>query len=296
MSNNEWDYYLARLENLDEKKTVLPFELFEINKGFKIYRGEDDAFSSVACFRVKNSKFTFDEIEKVKDKIRTFASFYSMESNTALEFHVPNQMIKCKEKSKFGKIRGMSRESQGFAFPDDWKHNLGIEARLHQSKKLWLIFSEIKEGKLKNHIENALHYYYYGKKASRKEEKIINYTIAFEILYLESKGELSYKLANRASFILHPITWNYRKGAFDLLRKMYDIRSRIVHEGVSKKELHPVNLIQIENMLKTSIKLFMMLSKEYKTKEAIINYIEKGLLTGKTKLIDMKEFHTYFRD
>lgn len=296
MDDENWDYYLARFEKLDDKKTILPFECYEITERFKIYRDKENAFKSVACISIEDSKFSVENIKKVEDLVRTFSSFYSMESNAALDFYVPWQIIRNKEKDRFGMLRSISEESNQIAFPEDWQHNLTIEARLNISKKLWAIYSNIKEGRLKNHITNALHYYYYAKKASRIEEKIINYTIAYEILYLESSGEMSYKLANRASYILHMITWDNRKWAFDLLREMYKIRSKIVHEGTSKKELHKVDLLRLEKMLKTSIKLFMMLSEEYETKNEIIEYIERGILTGKTKLIEMKEFHEYFQD
>lgn len=296
MSENNWDYYLARLESLDEKKTILPFEEYEITERFKIYKDPNDAFKSVACINIGETKFTFEDIKKVEDLVRTFISFYSMESNVAPDFYVPWQMVKNTDKNRFGTLRSISDESIKLALPSDWMHNLGIEARLNKSKKLWSIYSNIKDETLKNHITNALHYYYYAKKAARVEEKIINYTIAFEILYLNSSVKMRHNIANRASFILHMITWDDKKWASDLLREMYEIRSRIVHSGISSKELHKIDLLRLEKMLKTSIKLFMMLSEEYETKDEIIEYIEQGIRTGKTKLIEMKEFHEYFQD
>ena len=136
MNNNNWDYYLARLENLDEKKTILPFEEYQITDRFRIYKDPNNAFRSVACISIGESNLSFEDIKKVEDLVRSFASFYSMESNIALDFYVPLQMFKNVEKENFGRFRTVSEETSQFAFPGDWQHNLTIEDRLNMRERL----------------------------------------------------------------------------------------------------------------------------------------------------------------
>ena len=61
------------------------------------------------------------------------------------------------------------------------------------------------------------------------EDKLVDYLISFESLYLtgEDKSEMAYKLAHRASLLLS--TEKEKKQIFQEMKKAYSLRSDIVH-------------------------------------------------------------------
>jgi hypothetical protein len=107
------------------------------------------------------------------------------------------------------------------------------------------------------------------------EDKLIDYLIAFESLYLadESKLEMSYKLAHRVALLLCRNEAE-RKQTFLEMKKAYTLRSDIVH-GDSRKHLHKESMKigdkeyslsafvqRIEEHLRLSIRLFLEKPKQ----------------------------------
>lgn len=97
------------------------------------------------------------------------------------------------------------------------------------------------------------------------EDKLIDYMISFESLYLtrEEKMEMAYKLAHRVSLLLSK-NEKKRKQIFQEMKKAYSLRSNIVHGRkvkkvrIANKEYSFSDFIQIiEEHLRSSIRLFL---------------------------------------
>jgi hypothetical protein len=86
------------------------------------------------------------------------------------------------------------------------------------------------------------------------EDRLIDYMIGLETLYLPDKNvELSFRLSVRVAFLLSSGT--DKKDTFYFLRKMYGIRSKIVHG--SKYKLNAEDLNKLEDLLRKSVILWI---------------------------------------
>lgn len=126
--------------------------------------------------------------------------------------------------------------------------------------------SDLKEifKKLKNKpkfLDMPLRYFNYAHTRERPEDKLIDYMIAFEGLFVKEKAELSYRLSLRVAAFLGE-NRDEKGEIFTLMRRTYDLRSDIVHgssysknieingEKLSFGELVP----RVEELLRKSIK------------------------------------------
>jgi hypothetical protein len=81
--------------------------------------------------------------------------------------------------------------------------------------------------------------------------------IGLETLYMpDGNAELSFRLSVRVAFLLSVL--KDRKETFDFLRKMYSVRSNIVHG--SEYDLKPGDVKKLEGLLRESI-IFWMKNK-----------------------------------
>lgn len=86
------------------------------------------------------------------------------------------------------------------------------------------------------------------------EDKLIDYMIGLEALYLpDGNAELSFRLSVRAAFLLSSKI--KRKNTYNFLRKIYDIRSSIVHGN--KYELNIEDIKELEELLRKSVILWI---------------------------------------
>ena len=86
------------------------------------------------------------------------------------------------------------------------------------------------------------------------EDRLIDYMIGLEALYLpDGNAELSFRLSLRVAFLLS--SGEARKETFEFLRKMYGMRSKIVHG--SKYELSEEDVKKLEQLLRESILLWI---------------------------------------
>lgn len=98
-----------------------------------------------------------------------------------------------------------------------------------------------------------------GYERIKSEDKIIDYMIALEALYLqEGTAELSYRLAHRVSVLLTKDK-KERRRLFEMTRKSYDLRSKIVHG--SKYDLSHKKVWFVEDTLRQSINKFLKTPK-----------------------------------
>jgi hypothetical protein len=105
----------------------------------------------------------------------------------------------------------------------------------------------------------ALNRYTDGFERNRLEDKIIDYMIGLEALYLsENPGELAYTLAHRLSILLSQDK-KERQELFKKTRESYRLRSRIVHG--QKYDLSAIQVWFVEDILRRSIKNFLKTAK-----------------------------------
>ncbi len=104
--------------------------------------------------------------------------------------------------------------------------------------------------------------------SSAQNEKVVDYTTIFEILYASDGGsELKFKLSTRAAFLLEQEK-ERRIAVHDLLALMYDVRSSLVHSGeIPKNRLKKIErgykdmagfMSQVEKVLFDSLRHFML--------------------------------------
>jgi hypothetical protein len=108
-------------------------------------------------------------------------------------------------------------------------------------------------------------------------EKLLDYTIGFEFLYLKSgeckKGE---NLARRIAFLLSE-NEEEKNRIFSLIKKFYEIRNDIVHASlVSRKDYKYLlkNIYEYGELLRKSILAFLDLNFKYSSKEEIIKLLD----------------------
>jgi hypothetical protein len=78
--------------------------------------------------------------------------------------------------------------------------------------------------------------------------------IGLETLYMpDGNAELSFRLSIRVAFLLSPPP--NRKDTFDFLKKMYNVRSKIVHG--SEYDLKADDVSKLEELLRKSVILWI---------------------------------------
>ncbi len=110
------------------------------------------------------------------------------------------------------------------------------------------------------------------------EDRIIDQMIAFESLFLGDSQELTYKLAQRAAFLLG--RRSSRETIFNNMKKAYKYRSRIVHgdNPPSRDELRGI-ISKTEDYLRQSIQRFLLiLSQRNSLKEIRDNLLDENIL------------------
>ncbi|TET19326.1 hypothetical protein E3J74_07115 [Candidatus Bathyarchaeota archaeon] len=123
-------------------------------------------------------------------------------------------------------------------------------------------FSHIawKAKKSKTSLGIALGRFTDGYERLKPEDKMIDYVIGLEALYLhgEGMGEFGYKMAHRASVLLADDK-KERIPLFQKIKEAYKLRSKIVHGG--KYALSTEDVWLIEDVLRDSIKKFLKTPK-----------------------------------
>jgi len=116
--------------------------------------------------------------------------------------------------------------------------------------------------------------------------QLIDLMIAFEALYIADEKELGYKMAARASFLLAE-TVEQRNHIFNLLKKAYALRGKVVHGGelpdrigISKgKHLSSIEFTsQIRGLLRDSIKRFIELLNSYSHKQLLETVLDSNIM------------------
>lgn len=108
-------------------------------------------------------------------------------------------------------------------------------------------------------VSVALNRFMDGYERVRLEDKIIDYMVGLEALYLRGNGmgEFGYKMSHRVSVLLSDK--KKQRQLFDDMKDAYNLRSRIVHGG--KYELKLKDVWFVEDTLRESIKRLLRVPK-----------------------------------
>ena len=126
----------------------------------------------------------------------------------------------------------------------------------------------------------------------KKPERFVFSCIALESLLSMENAELSYRISNRAALLIGD-TNNGRKSVFNKVKKIYDLRSKIVHGVI--KDVKTDDLCMLQEIVRVVILKTMSLSDEYDTKEKLLKTMDgclyddelrKDISTKSKKLFD----------
>ena len=94
----------------------------------------------------------------------------------------------------------------------------------------------------------------FGIERIRLEDKLIDFMIGLEAIYLPDSGDLKFKLSLRCALMLYVASFTEAMKAYKFLKDMYDLRSSIVHGNTTNREkLKQENLKILEEILRKTI-------------------------------------------
>ncbi|RPJ74503.1 MAG: hypothetical protein EHM20_10500 [Alphaproteobacteria bacterium] len=115
-----------------------------------------------------------------------------------------------------------------------------------------------------NRFKVALRRLSLGMERKNPEDKLLDYMIGLETLYMpDGNAELSFRLSVRVAFLLSML--KDRKETFEFLRKMYTVRSNIVHG--SEYDLKADDVKKLEGLLRESIILWIKNKNSFSASE-----------------------------
>lgn len=154
-----------------------------------------------------------------------------------------------------------------------------------EAERIVNLFKKIIDEKQNLRLPRAVLYWDSSSCSGSFERKVVELFTALEALFATDISEISYKLANRASWFIERSNAEKRRQVFDEIRKGYDLRSKIVHgDDYSKK--FDVELVKRLHSLTRNVILKMLQNKElvkklvHKDKELINNFYN-DLISGK---------------
>lgn len=117
---------------------------------------------------------------------------------------------------------------------------------LVEFREFWERFSEA----IKNRsIALAADRFNQGRGRHKVDDRLLDYIISFECLFSDGPPEVSYKLARRIAVLLEKKHWS-RKNTFKKLKKIYVLRSDVVHgRKIDYKKIAKTN-VQAESYLR----------------------------------------------
>lgn len=162
-------------------------------------------------------------------------------------------------------------------------------SEIDELKKFWFVYKELLP-RLDNFLflAIAINRFNSAYENERIEDRLIDYMIAFEALFLKGneQQELSYRLGLRTAVLLEE-TSKSKQDVFKNMRTAYNLRSLVVH-GKSyekiKKDLEQKHkninefIFKIEGYLRNSIKRFIDLIKIFPNQEEIIKDLDSKIL------------------
>lgn len=129
------------------------------------------------------------------------------------------------------------------------------------------------------YIEIAIRYFNFANERDSNEDKMVDYLIALEALYLNGDhGEFTYRLAHRAASMLGS-TFDRRRVTFEKVKDAYNLRSQIVHgsSNPKKREITNEDVEKVNNYVRISIVKYLNLNKTHNSKKLILEKIDESL-------------------
>lgn len=131
-----------------------------------------------------------------------------------------------------------------------------------------------------NYLRIAVKRFNFGTEEKELENKILDFFIAYEALYLQDTAELSYRLSLRTATVLG-VTSKGKQNIFNFMRDAYILRSKIIHGKVPKikgKKVALTNVVpQLEEYLRKSIFYFLKLIDQPRKHETVLNIIDADI-------------------
>ena len=113
------------------------------------------------------------------------------------------------------------------------------------------------------------------------ENKLIDFFVAFEALFLLEASELSYRLALRTATLLGD-SYQERREITNFMRDAYVLRSQIVHGKTPRLKKKTIDLKEyvprLENYLRHSIVKYFKMIRQFKDQTAILRYLDQEIL------------------
>jgi len=134
---------------------------------------------------------------------------------------------------------------------------------VEEFKNFYVKFNEVKISDYK-FLDMAINRFNYAYERKRQEDKLVDYMIAFEALFMKETQELQHRLSVRIARFLEG-EYDKRKDLFLDFKRIYDLRSKIVHgESINHKNLKKLKveslselISKVEEQLRESIKRFI---------------------------------------
>ena len=111
--------------------------------------------------------------------------------------------------------------------------------------KLEGILSYVHQKENREYLDLALRYYNSAKERENNEDKLIDYMIVLEALYLSEELELGFKLSHRVATLLGEDEPK-RREIFNNMRNLYALRSKIVHGNLHDYKIPNEDIKKIE--------------------------------------------------
>jgi len=131
-----------------------------------------------------------------------------------------------------------------------------------------------------NYLRIAVKRFNFGTEEKELENKVLDFFIAYEALFLQDTAELSYRLSLRTATILGTTSKDKQK-IFKFMRDAYILRSKIVHGKEPKIKRTTVDLTnvvpQLEEYLRKSIVHFLKLIDRQRKHETVLNNIDADI-------------------
>jgi hypothetical protein len=187
-----------------------------------------------------------------------------------------------------GRYFGQSRLVR--IFPNSYELNESERIGLLRLWKRLKIFKQ-KVGSFESgkYVNIALKRFNSGIDEDDFEDKIIDFLIAFEALYLLEPEELTYRLSNRVAILVGE-TDDDAEEIRKFMIKAYDLRSDIVHG----KDVRPIKIEgkiierndfvkRIEEYLCVSLRLFIVLARIHRKQANVLKILDKSLIDAKSR-------------
>ncbi len=157
---------------------------------------------------------------------------------------------------------------------------------IDEAERIINLFKKIIGRKQNLRLPRAVLYWDSSSCSGSFERKAVELFTALEALFTTDSSEISYKLANRASWFIERSDAEKRRKVFDEIRKGYDLRSKIVHgDDYSKKfdielvkKLHSLTRDVVLKILQDNSLVKKLVNRD----KELINDFYNDLTSGKT--------------